>query len=411
MLDGVMHLVTVVMVAVSAIVAFAALRPRLLRNPTWRATVTPLASIIGSGFLVVAPILAHAAGNWAWLAMLVLCLVAYLFGSAIRHNIAVVEPMLDGDAPNHVKLLERTSELALTFAYFISVAYYLNLFAAFGLRSFDITDPAWVRIASTGVIALIGLVGIVRGLGGLEMLEEGAVGIKLGLIAGLLAAMALTSALALGSGTLSLPVLDHATGSREVAILLGLLILVQGFETSRYLGEAYDRKMRIETMRSAQIISTVIYIAFVFLATPFFTADAPASGGETAIIDLLAPLGMAVAPLIIMTALASQLSAAVADLNGAGGLIVSASAGRVAMAVGYALTAAAAIAITWIANIYEIIAYASKAFVLYYGLQSIVALVTMSHSGGWRQALKSGLFGFAVLVSVAVLVFGIPADA
>ena len=399
------------MIAIAAVTALAALNPRVLRSKRWRATVTPLASIIGSGFLVVVPILAHAAGNWAWLAMTALCAAAYMFGAVVRHNIAVVEPLLENGAPRSLRLLEGFSNLALTFAYFVSVAYYLNLFAAFGLRSFDITDPAWVRIASTGVIALIGLVGIVRGLGGLEMLEEGAVGIKLGLIAGLLAAMALTSALALGSGTLSLPVLDHATGSREVAILLGLLILVQGFETSRYLGEAYDRKMRIETMRSAQIISTVIYIAFVFLATPFFTADAPASGGETAIIDLLAPLGMAVAPLIIMTALASQLSAAVADLNGAGGLIVSASAGRVAMAVGYALTAAAAIAITWIANIYEIIAYASKAFVLYYGLQSIVALVTMSHSGGWRRALKSALFGFAVLVSIAVLIFGIPADA
>ena len=407
----VMSPTSLLMIAIAAVTALAALNPRVLRSKRWRATVTPLASIIGSGFLVVVPILAHAAGNWAWLAMTALCAAAYMFGAVIRHNIAVVEPLLENGAPRSLRLLEGFSNLALTFAYFVSVAYYLNLFAAFGLRSFDITDPAWVRIASTGVIASIGLVGIVRGLGGLEMLEEGAVGIKLGLIAGLLAAMALTSALALGSGTLSLPVLDHATGSREVAILLGLLILVQGFETSRYLGEAYDRKMRIETMRSAQIISTVIYIAFVFLATPFFTADAPASGGETAIIDLLAPLGMAVAPLIIMTALASQLSAAVADLNGAGGLIVSASAGRVAMAVGYALTATAAIAITWIANIYEIIAYASKAFVLYYGLQSIVALVTMSHSGGWRRLLQSGLFGFAVLVSVAVLVFGIPADA
>ena len=407
----VMSPTSLLMIAIAAVTALAALNPRVLRSKRWRATVTPLASIIGSGFLVVVPILAHAAGNWAWLAMTALCAAAYMFGAVVRHNIAVVEPLLENGSPRSLRLLEGFSNLALTFAYFVSVAYYLNLFAAFGLRSFDITDPAWVRIASTGVIALIGLVGIVRGLGGLEMLEEGAVGIKLGLIAGLLAAMALTSALALGSGTLSLPVLDHATGSREVAILLGLLILVQGFETSRYLGEAYDRKMRIETMRSAQIISTVIYIAFVFLATPFFTADAPASGGETAIIDLLAPLGMAVAPLIIMTALASQLSAAVADLNGAGGLIVSASAGRVAMAVGYALTAAAAIAITWIANIYEIIAYASKAFVLYYGLQSIVALVTMSHTGGWRRLLKAGLFGFAVLVSIAVLIFGIPADA
>ena len=275
----VMSPTSLLMIAIAAVTALAALNPRVLRSKRWRATVTPLASIIGSGFLVVVPILAHAAGNWAWLAMTALCAAAYMFGAVVRHNIAVVEPLLENGAPRSLRLLEGFSNLALTFAYFVSVAYYLNLFAAFGLRSFDITDPAWVRIASTGVIALIGLVGIVRGLGGLEMLEEGAVGIKLGLIAGLLAAMALTSALALGSGTLSLQVLDHATGSREVAILLGLLILVQGFETSRYLGEAYDRKMRIETMRSAQIISTVIYIAFVFLATPFFTADAPASGG------------------------------------------------------------------------------------------------------------------------------------
>ena len=254
MLDGVMHLVTVVMVAVSAIVAFAALRPRLLRNLTWRATVTPLASIIGSGFLVVAPILAHAAGNWAWLAMLVLCLVAYLFGSAIRHNIAVVEPMLDGDAPNHVKLLERTSELALTFAYFISVAYYLNLFAAFALRGAGVDSQFWVRSLSTLVIASIGVLGLTKGLRGLELIEESAVGLKLGLIAGLTAAMAVFIATAVLGGDFALPALDHATGTRELAILLGLIILVQGFETSRYLGDEYDRETRIRNMRSAQFI-------------------------------------------------------------------------------------------------------------------------------------------------------------
>ena len=406
-----MHLVTVVMVAVSAIVAFAALRPRLLRNPTWRATVTPLASIIGSGFLVVAPILAHAAGNWAWLAMLVLCLVAYLFGSAIRHNIAVVEPMLDGDAPNHVKLLERTSELALTFAYFISVAYYLNLFAAFALRGAGVDSQFWVRSLSTLVIASIGVLGLTKGLRGLELIEESAVGLKLGLIAGLTAAMAVFIATAVLGGDFALPALDHATGTRELAILLGLIILVQGFETSRYLGDAYDRETRIRTMRSAQFISTGIYVAFVLLATPFFTDLAPATGKETAIIDMLAPISLAVAPLVIAVALASQLSAAVADLNGAGGLLSAASNGRVALGAGYLATTIFAIAITWAANIYEIIVYASKAFVIYYGLQCLQAFLGAWSDDSAMRIARLALFGLGIVIALAVLFLGIPADA
>lgn len=411
MLDGVMHLVTVVMVAVSAIVAFAALRPRLLRNPTWRATVTPLASIIGSGFLVVAPILAHAAGNWAWLAMLALCLVAYLFGSAIRHNIAVVEPMLDGDAPNHVKLLERTSELALTFAYFISVAYYLNLFAAFALRGAGVDSQVWVRSLSTLVIASIGVLGLTKGLRGLELIEESAVGLKLGLIAGLTGAMAVFIATAVLGGDFALPALDHATGTRELAILLGLIILVQGFETSRYLGDAYDRETRIRTMRSAQFISTGIYVGFVLLATPFFTDLAPATGKETAIIDMLAPISLAVAPLVIAVALASQLSAAVADLNGAGGLLSAASNGRVALGAGYLATTIFAIAITWAANIYEIIVYASKAFVIYYGLQCLQAFLGAWSDDSAIRIARLALFGLGIVIALAVLFLGIPADA
>lgn len=402
---------SIVMVGVAAVVAFAALNPRVLKNRVWRATVTPLASIIGSGFLVVAPILAHAVGNWAWLAMVALCAAAYLFGSAIRHNIRVVEPMLEGHAPARVRTLEWLSELALTFAYFISVAYYLNLFAAFGLRGIGVTDLSWIRAASTAVIALVGAVGITRGLGGLEFLETSAVGVKLGMIAGLLAAMVVASALALGDGTFHLALAQHETGSREIAVLLGLIILVQGFETSRYLGDAYDRSTRIDTMRNAQFLSTGIYVAFVFLATPFFTDHVPAQGEETAIIDMLAPLGMAVAPLVIVTALASQLSAAVADLNGAGGLLTTASEGRVRVTVGYALTAAVAIAITWFANIYDIIVYASKAFVVYYGLQCAVAVVT-GHAAGERTGMiRTILYALGMAISVAVLVFGIPADA
>ena len=51
-----------------------------------RATAAPLASIFGSGFLVIVPILAGAAGPYAWLAMLCVCGLAYAVGRVIRFN-------------------------------------------------------------------------------------------------------------------------------------------------------------------------------------------------------------------------------------------------------------------------------------------------------------------------------------
>jgi len=122
-------------------------------------------------------------------------------------------------------------------------------------------------------------------------------------------------------------------------------------------------------------------------------------------VAMLAPLGVAVAPLIIVAALASQLSAAVADMNGAGGLIADATVRRLPARAGYAVTAAVAIAITWTANIYEIIVYASKAFVLYYGLQcSLATLIAVRRETA--DGLRAVLFALGALLSIVVLVFG-----
>ncbi len=399
-----------VMIVVAAIVALFTLRPRLIRAPLWRATVTPLASIIGSGFLVVGPILSNTVGRWAWLAMVALCVTAYLFGAAIRQNIRLVEPLLERGPPRSIALLERFSGIALAFAYFVSVTYYLNLFASFALRADDLIDPTLTRWTASAVIIVLGLLGAFRGLGALENVEVGAVGIKLGLIAGLLAALTLAIASALMGHTFSLPLITHDTGTHEIGVLLGLVILVQGFETSRYLGAHYDGPMRIRTMRLAQLLSSAIYIAFILLATPFFTNGLPAQGGETAIIDMLQPLGTVVAPLIILAALASQLSAAVADMNGANGLLETSVARRLPVRAGYLVTAAVAVAITWTANIYEIIVYASKAFVFYYALQCALAtLVSLRHSDGYSR-VRALLFASGVALSLLVLAFGIPAD-
>ena len=192
--------------------------------------------------------------------------------------------------------------------------------------------------------------------------------------------------------------------------MLGLIILVQGFETSRYLGEAYDRETRVHTMRSAQLLSSLIYIVFIALITPYLDGRLPPEGGETHIIGLIAGVGFLVAPFIIAAALMSQLSAAVADMNGASGLVRSSSSGRVSTAVGYVATAMVAVAITWAADIFQIIVYASKAFVLYYGIQAATALIAEILDASETRWSRVVLFALASLLAIAVLLFGIPAE-
>ena len=111
---------------------FVLLRPRTLRSPLWRATVTPLASIIGSGFLVLAPLLVREFGTHAVFVMAALCGMAYLIGAAIRWNIGQIRARFQPHDRLVLKL-ERISSWALAFAYVISVCYYLNLFGAFAL--------------------------------------------------------------------------------------------------------------------------------------------------------------------------------------------------------------------------------------------------------------------------------------
>ncbi|NBX09831.1 MAG: hypothetical protein EBR05_08465, partial [Marivivens sp.] len=103
--------------------------PKLSRAAGWRATVTPLASIIGSGFLVLGPVLDDSFGAFAPLVMLGLCAVAYAFGGAIRANIRDIDT--NPARGRGIARLETVASWLLAGAYFISVAYYLNLFGAF----------------------------------------------------------------------------------------------------------------------------------------------------------------------------------------------------------------------------------------------------------------------------------------
>ncbi len=372
--------------------------PRLTNAPGWRAMITPLASIIGSGFLVLGPILNDSYGAWAPLMMLVLCIVAWLFGAAIRFNIAAIEA---GHRPPAAERLEHLASWVLAFAYVISVAYYLNLFGAFALRLTPWSTPHNARLLTTAVFLFILAVGWLRGFRAMERMEEYSVGLKLAVIAGMLVGLVFFFAGKAARGELVVNP-PSVTGWSALTLAFGLIITVQGFETTRYLSGAYDARTRIRAMIHAQGLSALIYVAYIALiAYVFRPGQVPLS--ETGIIDMMKLVAPVLPLMLIAAALAAQFSAAVADTAGAGGLFEELTRRRLRERDAYALLVAIGIALTWAADIFEIIAHASRAFALYYTVQAAIAAVTAWHHGQRGRAVSLSML---IVLGLAITLFG-----
>ncbi len=397
----------VVLVVALAVGAWLAFSPRLSGSSRWKATVTPLASIMGSGFLVSAPLLGATAGNFAVFCMAGLLLLAYAVGGAIRFNIRHFEP-IEYKEKGPAQSLAFLSRVVLSSAYFISVSYYLQLLAAFLAASLEIHHPYFEELTTTALLLLISGVGMWRGLGELEALEKYTVALNLGMISALLVALALFNGKLLLSGHWQLAELQPDADMHGLRVLLGLLIVVQGFETSRYLGDEHSADERISTMRDAQRLSAAIYLLFIGLATVLFHPGLDAD--ITAIIQLMAPVAAVLPALIAVAAVSSQFSAAVADEEAAGGLVEDITHSRLSIRYAYLFVLMATLAITWSTNVNEIIAYASRAFALFYALQCAVAAQVARQQGGARNRWRIAGFGSLGVACLLVFALGIPAE-
>lgn len=375
--------------------------PRIAGAQLWRATITPLASIIGSGFLVLGPILMTSFGKFAPLVMIVLCFVAYLFGSAIRFNIARFARQ--GMQRSQIEdKLEALASWVLAFAYVISVAYYLNLLGAFAVSLTPTNDPIYAKLITSSVFALVLAVGWTRGFHALERLEQISVGLKLAIITGLLFGLAWFFAQrAVADELIFNPA--QIGGWPAIALVAGLLVTVQGFETSRYLSDDYSAQTRIRSMKLAQWISTLIYMIYILLLSYAFDVGSIALN-ETAIIDMMAIVAPILPLLLIVAAISAQFSAAVADTGGSGGLITELTRGVVSTRAGYAILVFIGLVLTWMMSVFEIISYASRAFAFYYALQALIAA-----KGVWvaqRASGKAIAFVLLGLVGVFIAAFG-----
>ena len=186
---------------------------------------------------------------------------------------------------------------------------------------------------------------------------------------------------------------------------MGLLIIVQGFETTRFMGQMYDAETRIAAMKKAQIVSSVIYIAFFVLMIPLF----PYFTSSTDVAGVIGVVGK-VAPwlpfVVTAGAIASQFSASVADSIGASGLITESTEKRINANHAYILIGAVSVLVIWTGDVVSVVALASRAFALFYALQCVVAVLIARHRG---ENAKSALFGLLAAFSFAVVILGIPA--
>ncbi|MFC0444594.1 hypothetical protein ACFOD1_04755 [Pseudidiomarina halophila] len=384
--------------------------PKIRDSELWRATAIPLASIIGSGFLIVAPLLAFTVGAWAIVAVIAILALAFLVGKAVRYNIKFSEPLTETDQQTTYKALTWAGELAklvLAFAYIIAITFYLELLGAFSLRLVGYENPVAQKTIATLLLIFIGLFGWLRGLRLLEALEESSVNVKLAIISAFILGLAFFNAEQALSGDWQVPQLDPDFNLETVRILLGSFLIVQGFETSRYLRGDYPAHLRIKTMRYGQLIAAAIYVCFIALATTLF--DEFETISETGVIDLSAEIAFVLPWLLIIAAVMSQFSAAVADMIGSGGLVEEASDKSISKHTAYLTVAILAIGLLWSTDIFSIIAYASRAFALYYALQCLIAAVHAISSIGNERHIARGIgFGLLVVAMLAIAFFAIP---
>ncbi len=367
------------------------------------AAVTPLASILGSGLLIVVPVLERTLGALAVFGVIGICVIAWLVGTVIRHNVLVVERLsAAGTLDRLTARLDEWGNAVIVVAYVISVALYLRIMAEYIVGFFESGgDPVLEPIIACGTVLIIVAIGVLRGFRGLERLDWASITVVLVLTAVLVVVLLVHDGAALATGAFRMPPIPATQPLPALLVLGGLVITVQGFETVRYLGAQYDPATRVSASRIAQLIAAGIYVVFVTVATPAMGIGL-AAGADTTLLNITARVAPWLAIPLVLSAVLSQFSAAIADTSAADenlrGLNRWFSGPRP-----YLISGVAAIILAATVPTLVIVAVASRAFAAYYGIEAVMAMRT---SAGWWRRIGYGLLA---LLMFAVTLFALPA--
>lgn len=375
-----------------------------MRNSiNWRAMSTPLSSIIGSGFIIIAPLLWVLVGKWSLFFLVGIILLSYQIGDVMRFNIFHSEPLIQsGKMVGTFKTLNKMSYFSLGIAYLVSIAFYIHILSAFALSLFGVHDELSKDILSTLILLIIGTLGYIRGIAHLEFIGRIAVNIKIALVCSVCIGVFTYSGYNLGFVHLT-PPSDRVITFESLCKIAGILLLVQGFETSRYLGDRYTSTLRVQSMKYAQIFSSIIYIFFVWCM--MFVLGDVTSVSETTIIDVLSRFSWLLPLVLVCGGVFSQMSSALADATGCSGLLSESVNNKIKMNQGYLLLSLVAIILIWTTNVLENVALASRLFAFYYLMQSLESLYIMLKYHQNFSVMRLIKFVFVALSMLFVCLF------
>ncbi|ALE91586.1 hypothetical protein AOC05_03250 [Arthrobacter alpinus] len=368
------------------------------------ATVTPLASILGSGLLIIAPILERSLGVFAVFGAIGICAFAWLVGTVIRHNVTVIgQQKTDGTLDSLTGRLGRLGDAVIVVAYVISVALYLRIMAQYMVGFFIPAGSAILEaVIACASVVLIMTIGIFRGFKGLDRIDRISLAAVLLLTTVLGGVLLLHDGVLLSSSDLRLPSQPPAGPLEALLILGGLVITVQGFETVRYLGHRYDAVTRVRASRAAQLVSASIYIGFVAVATPVMGLGT-AAGPDITLLNITDRIAPWLALPLVLSAVLSQFSAAIADTEATKGNLTALNRWFSGPRP-YLISGVAAIAIAATIPTFTLVTIASRAFAAYYAVEAAIAFRTTS--GFFR---KCGFAALALLL-LAITLFAQPAS-
>ncbi len=379
-------------------IAYVLYRPRVQQSKQYQATVVPLANIMDVGFIVMAPAIVLLAGFWAPLAMLGVCLVAIAAGFVIGYNIRHYEPLEGSDDP--VTKVEEAAQWALLGASIVNIAYYTLLLMALFLLPFDAFTPGRQSLWGAVYLGAIALIGFFGGMDWLNKRGDRTTAFNLAAVFGVLVAFLIYNVQEALGGRWELGQ-ALTPGVEEFRKIIGLFAIVQGFEAARYIGVRFGAERRISTMRIAQGISTVVFVALIgSILVLFLPPGVPPDG--TAIFLVSEEIGDTMPYLLLLAAIGSQTSAIIGATSSRSDMLVNA---KVPRRISFLVILGPAILVVLFTDVNLAVNLASRVFAAYFLTQAVLAGILARRKASWGP-----LAGFTVvgLAMATILIFGLP---
>jgi hypothetical protein len=379
-------------------------RPRVQQSEKYQAMVVPLSNIMDVGFIIMSPAIVLLAGYGAPLVMLGICLVAIATGFAMAYNIRHYEPLEGTD--DRINVIGHASRWALTFASVINIAYYTLVLVTLALWPLNMYSERNLAIVGTVLLGSLIVVGFAGGMDRLNDLANKTTAFNLSAVVAIVVAFGVYNLQEALGGREIFPPVDTVIDTQAFRQIIGLFAIVQGFEAARYIGARFAGELRVSTMRIAQVISSVVFVALLAFVLILFVEVTTDFDGKSIFI-VADQVGDTMPWLILLAGLGSQTSAIIGATMSRSDMIVSHQVVglNVSRRATFLILLVPAIALFLLADISQAVTLASRVFAAYFVLQAVIAWILARRKGNW--AAVAGFTGIGAMMAT-IAVFGLP---